>query len=422
MKSKIPHVPALVALTVVVSSPALFALCAGFSDRVTAAGSESRNLNLDGVYGLLDVLDAIMARHPNYVEEIGRFRAMDNPDRRRLIDDAIAKHEQDQRVVSSLDALYATAAYPMYFARFKNITLEAHRRIILALPFTTQPSPADISSNLQELCSHREAVRSWANDVAAKIDLDSCRSRAQRWLPSGQYDLPIVHFIYDGNGDAFASSGAVCFDLFGVVVSRLPVRSRFDDLAHLGVERIESVLAHELHHVFSNRLGGNRELSLADWRARQQHHLAWRFVSEGVAMRCDLEEGVRREAMEDSATVLYWIGQLNEKLAEIVSGAIDEDTWFKWYNTTYHELASQRLREFLARTRPGDDLDVLMERYGSARPSLDYTLGWWMISRILDAPGGYDTAMRLLSAPDQLFSEYDRAIGDAPREFHVVVP
>ncbi len=43
-------------------------------------------------------------------------------------------------------------------------------------------------------------------------------------------------------------------------------------------------------------------------------------------------------------------------------------------------------------------------------PSLDYTLGWWMISRILDAPGGYDTVMRLLSAPDQLFSEYNRAI------------
>ena len=42
---------------------------------------------------------------------------------------------------------------------------------------------------------------------------------------------------------------------------------------------------------------------------------------------------------------------------------------------------------------------------------LIYTLGWWMISRILDTTNGKNLAIGLLTNPDQLFPLYNKAVG-----------
>jgi len=377
--------------------------------------------DLSGVFALLDVLDAIMEKHADYAEESKRIAAMGEEDRVRALDEKTAENAADAEIARRLDALYATPAYKMYFLQFRNVTPEVHRAVLLALPYSAGPSPAGISHNLQELCFHRDEVRRWAEGVVLQIDLDHCRDLAEEWLPSGDYRIPAVRFLYDGNGDAFALWGSVCFDLYSLVLGERPREARFDDLADVGVERVERVLAHEFHHTFARTL--RKPGPAADgWVQATKYHLGARIVSEGVAMRCDVTAGMRRDAMEDTATVEWWIAALKEKFAALDAGTLSEDEWESWLGTTYHSLARERLRDFLSRTHPDSDVGVLLEQNVTARPSLVYTLGWWMISRILEEPGGRDRVLALLAEPRHVFEWYNDTVGEGPDELHVPVP
>jgi hypothetical protein len=373
--------------------------------------ADERLLDVNSLTGLLDVLDAIAARHSDYAEECERIDSLGETERQATLEAKLAANAADEEINRLIDALYGTTAYQLYFVQFRNVSPEIHRRILLALPYEAVSSPADISHNLRELWFHRDALRAWVDDAFREIDLDRCRDEAAHWLPDGEYNVPPVYFIYDGNGDAFARFGAVCFDLFGLVFSKRPSESRFDDLASLDIGRIEPVLAHEFHHVFAGTIPRAQRRSDGSWQAQRASELASRIVNEGVAMRCDMREGVRRDAMEDTATVAYWVGQLNEKLALMDAGTLDDAQWQRWLGATYHDLALERLRDYLSREYPGADLDVLANRHATARPSLVYTLGWWMISRILEAPDGRKRVLGLLSDPDRVFAEYNRSIG-----------
>jgi len=377
--------------------------------------------DLSGVFALLDVLDAIMAKQPDYAEESKRIAAMSEEDRTRALQEKTVANAADAEISRRLDALYATPAYKLYFLQFRNVTPEVHRAVLLALPYSAGPSPAGISHNFQELCFHREEVRRWAERVVMQIDLDHCRNLAEDWLPPGDYRIPGVCFIYDGNGDAFALWGKVCFDLYSLVLGERPRETRFDDLADVGVERVERVLAHEFHHTFARTL--RKPGPAADgWVQATKYHLGARIVSEGVAMRCDVTAGMRRDAMEDTATVEWWIAALKEKFAALDAGTLSEDEWESWLGTTYHSLARERLRDFLSRTHPDSDVGVLLEQNVTARPSLVYTLGWWMISRILEEPGGRDRVLALLAEPRHVFEWYNDTVGEGPDELHVPVP
>jgi hypothetical protein len=377
--------------------------------------------DLSGVFALLDVLDAIMAKHPDHAQESKRIAAMDEEARRRALDEKAAENSSDKEIARRLDALYATPAYKMYFLQFRRITPEVHRAVLLALPYEAISSPAGISHNLQELCFHRDEVRRWAEGVVMQIDLDHCRDLAEEWLPPGDYRIPGISFIYDGNGDAFALWGRVCFDLFSLVLRDRPRETRFDDLAGVGVERVERVLAHEFHHIFARTL--RKPAPAADgWVQASKYHLGARIVSEGVAMRCDLGAGMRRAAMEDTATVESWIAALKEKFAALDAGTLSQDEWERWLGTTYDALARERLRDFLSRTHPDSDVDVLLGNSARARPTMVYTLGWWMISRILEEPDGRDRVLALLAEPWHVFEWYNEAVGDGPDELRVPVP
>jgi hypothetical protein len=382
------------------------------SDR-TAADAGNPALDVSGVTGLLDVLDAIAVKHPDYAEESGRLEAMGEAERQVALEAKAAENADDEEINRLIDVLYATDAYRMYFVQFRNVSPEIHRRILLAMPYQAISSPADISRKLQELWFSRDALRAWVDGAFREVDLGKCRDEAARWLPPGKYEVPPVYFMYDGNGDAFVRFGAVCFDLFGLVFRKRPPETRFDDLANLDIAQIEPVLAHEFHHVFASSIPRRQKQSGGGWQAQRKYDLTSRIVREGVAMRCNIGEGLKRDVMEDTVTVVHWIGQLNEKLAELEKGEISEEQWKQWLEATYQDLARERLRDFLAREYPGGELGVLMSQNQAERPMMVYTLGWWMISRILEDADGHERAVNLLSDPDLVFAEYNRSIGEA---------
>jgi hypothetical protein len=408
----IAHAAVLAASIVIIGTSAPAVECGGSSGQAIAVSAEGSALDVSGVTGLLDVLDAIAARHPDYAEESRRLEAMGEAERRVALEAKVAANASDDEINRLIDVLYATDAYRMYFIQFRNVSPEVHRRILLALPYQTISSPADISHKLRELWFNRGALRAWVDGAFREVDLGKCRDEAARWLPPGRYEAPPVYFVYDGNGGAFVRFGAVCFDLFGLVFRKRPPETRFDDLANLDIAQIEPVLAHEFHHVFARSIPRKQKQSGRGWQAQRRSELASLIVSEGVAMRCNLGEGLKRAAMEDTATVVYWIGQLNEKLAELEKGEISEEQWQQWLETTYQDLARERLRDFLAREYPGGDLEVLMSQHGAERPMMVYTLGWWMISRILEDPDGHERVVSLLSDPDRVFAEYNQSIGE----------
>jgi hypothetical protein len=246
-----------------------------------------------------------------------------------------------------------------------------------------------------------------------KVDVARCRDIAVQWLPEGDYGIPTTHFIYDGNGDAFVLFGSVCYDLFSLVVGKRPRETRFNNLSAVGIETIERVMGHEYHHVFAAPYLYPPGRSHATWQEKWKDRIIRQIVSEGVAMRCDVEAGMRRDAMEDTATVAYWIGELNAKLAALDDGTIAEDELQKWYGATFQETARVLLKSYLERRYPDEDPAGKLQEHATARPTFVYTLGWWMVSRILESDAGKEKVIRLLSQPDELFETYNASLQGA---------
>ena len=348
--------------------------------------------NIDGVTRLLDVLDAVMAE----------------PADSALVD-------------ARVDDLVSTTAYQLYYMKFRNMTPDQHRAIFHALPEEAPPGVAGISSNLQELCWHRQEMRAWVEKVVATIDPGSCRATAEQWLPPGEYKIPSTYFIYDGNGDAFASFGSVVFDLFGLVMLKRPPETRFENLGSSGKESIEHVLAHEYHHVFARPyLYGNRP-TLTAWQDQAKDRLLRSIVSEGVAMRCDGRPEMTRTAMEDPVVVAFWISELESVFAELDAGTLSQEQLQEWERNSYQDTAFGLLRDHLIRQHGAEEGEALYLQNPTARPSFVYTLGWWMISKIAEQPGGQAVTVALLSDPYAVVEHYNAAMDSAPEALRVSV-
>jgi hypothetical protein len=369
-------------------------------------------LDTSAIYALLDVIDAIMAAHPDYEAEAERINGLEGEARAAALAETRAVNAGTEAITAAIDALFDTTAYTLYFNRFRNATPETHRDILLALPYQAARGPADVSANLMELCRHREVVRAWVDGTVARVDPAVCVGIAAEWLPPGDYRPVPVRFIYDGNGDAFNTFGGIVFDLFSVVLRFRPPVRRFENLDGVGVDRIEKVIAHEYHHAFAYPLHLPPALTPVQKREQQ---LATGMVREGTALLCDLGPGLRREVMEDSATVQWWIDAVNEKLAATSDGTLSDDDWDGWFDSTYGELAMERLREYIGRDEPEVMAAALAGKQGASRPMLIYTLGWYMINRILAAPDGKERVLALLQSPQRVFAEYNATLGDGDR-------
>ncbi|MBU8933307.1 MAG: hypothetical protein KOO62_04800 [candidate division Zixibacteria bacterium] len=372
-------------------------------------------LNTEPTVQLLDVIQILIDHNPDYEQYVAMKDSVSRDQWERTLDSLIQINMANPEIVAGIEMLVSTEAYQLYYRQFRNMDSEKHRRMLCALPYSSIQSPADISRNLFDLSSNLDSVRHWVESIVSRIDLQQSHSIALKWLPEGEYNIPSVHLIFDGNGDAFAREGQVVFDLFGVLLSQRPYDTRFSNLTAIGTQEIEEVLAHEFHHVYARPfLGQPISAVFDDWRDQWRSRLIRRMVSEGIAMHCNPPREVSRAIKEDTAIVAYWIRSLNEKLGKLRTNTVTEEQLQNWLSDTYHNEAQQLLREYLHREYRDYGLRRMLTKLGADRPSLVYTLGWWMVSRIGEHGTKPEELTALLADPYALFARYNEVMGDAP--------
>jgi hypothetical protein len=256
-------------------------------------------------------------------------------------------------------------------------------------------------------------------ETISKINLSRSHKIALAWLPPGDYAIPKTCFIYDGYGDAFALRDGVDFDIYSLVVRQVPEEERF--LAHdsTTVDEIEKTLAHEYHHVYARRYLLKNWDSTASSEKQWIDYFLYQIVAEGVAMQCNPSSGFKRQILEDTATVAYYIARLNEKFSGLKNGTISGDEINKWYQANSDQTARQLLKDYIERKFPPDKRDELFRRHMIDRPIFEYVIGWWMITRILQMPGGKDKVMAILSSPEKILEYYNASLPPDAGEMRV---
>ncbi|MEW5994691.1 MAG: hypothetical protein AB1744_09870, partial [Candidatus Zixiibacteriota bacterium] len=201
-----------------------------------------------------------------------------------------------------------------------------------------------------------------------------------------------------------------CFDLYGVLLSKRPASSRYNNLADIPTTEIEAVLAHEFQHVFAQPHLYPPTRQFDNWQDLWEDVIIRRIVSEGVAMQCNPLSGFKQAIFEDSVVVCFWLRELERVIGEIRRSETSEDSVRVWLELSYHESARQLLVDYLKRTYPEADQQMLLQEHITERPSGIYTLGWWMVSHIAAATGGHDLAVQLLDSPHQVFRLYNATV------------
>lgn len=372
-----------------------------------------RQLDTTPIRDLVHLVNTIIEENPDCNATIARLGRLDWKSCQDSCAPYIARNAENPRIAEELEALLSSPAYQLCFRQFTILTPDWYRKFVYGLPYIAVDGPGGgIGETLLELCRHRTEVAGWYADAVSSVDPARAIAIAQEWLPPGEYATPPTYFVYGMGGDAFAREGQVCFDLYSIVLGDRPASVRFTGLSEIGTERIERVLAHEFHHVFSEDMiyaGTDPGLS---WQQRWRGRLVCALVSEGTAMHCDPRQGIEREVRRDTVVIRYWISSLNEKLAAVDAGSTSESDLRAWYDSTYHDLPRELLRDFLTRRFPDRDLDSLFAENASHRPDLTHTLGWWMVSRLSEG-GQKERVMQLLSSPDSLFAWYNESAGSA---------
>jgi hypothetical protein len=136
-------------------------------------------------------------------------------------------------------------------------------------------------------------------------------------------------------------------------------------------------------------------------------------------MQCDVGPGLRRDTMEDSLVVAYWINQLNETVKALRDGTTSEDEFDAWFSQTYHDTARMLLEKYGKRHYPDVPSRQFVVDHITDRPTFVYTLGWWMITHILRQEDGKAKVVGLLSDPASLFELYNQSLDAADSAFVV---
>jgi len=381
-----------------------------------------RQLDTTPIRDLLHLVNTIIEENPGHNAVIARLGHLDWKSCSDSCAPYIARNAENPRITEELETLLDSPAYQLCFRQFTVLTPDWYRKFIYGLPYIAVDGPGGgIGETLLELCRHRTEVAGWYTDAVSSVDPARAIATAQEWLPPGEYVAPPTYFVYGMGGDAFAREGQVCFDLYSIVLGNRPAGTRFTGLSGLGTERIERVLAHEFHHVFSEDLIYADTESGLPWQQRWKNRIIRALVSEGTAMHCDPRQGIEREVRRDTVVIRDWISSLNVKLAAIDSGSITEPDIRAWYDSTYHDIPRDLLRDFLKRRFPAGNLDSFFAENVPHRPDLVHTLGWWMVSRLSE--GGHpERVIQLLSSPDSLFAWYNESAGSADQSLLIAPP
>lgn len=395
----------------------IFLVAIGCSRKTHEAGTSQ--VDFSAAQRLLEVLKADVDACPEYHAVALRLSSLSGEQHDSLLDSLIAAKKSNPELVRNIDDLLESPAYQLYYRQFRNVTPDIHRRILLALPYEAVPSPAGISQNLLEITNYLQFVQRWTEGLSSRIDLDTCRRIAMRWLPSGNYELPKTYFIFDGNGDAFARDGQVCFDLYSLVLGRLSPASGYESLDTVSLDRVERVLAHEFHHIFARTYFVPSPDESADWKTRWRNRLVRQMALEGTAMHCNPPEGFARVIKEDTVVVVHWIRELDRELRAVENSEVTEEAASAWLDSTYQESARRVLRQYLSRTIQGAELEREVQAHSIDRPSLIYTLGWWMVSHISGQGSDPEAVHDLIRQPLSLFERYNATIKQAADSLRV---
>ena len=383
----------------VLLTPAGVELChAGQSDNTAALGL------------LMRLYAAIAAKNPGYGDTAAVVAKLDSQQQEERLAALADRNARDPQITALIDSLLTSAAYRLYYRQFSNVTPDIHRRIFAALPYRAIPSPADIGQAQLELFRHRDSLAALVGKVS-QVDIAAAVAIARQWVPPGEQSEPVTYYILDGNADAFAKDGAVCFDLYGVLLSKRPAASRYGNMADIRAAEITAVLAHEFQHVFAQPYLYPSTRNFDNWQDLWEDIIIRRIVSEGVAMQCNPPSGFRQAIYEDSTVVRFWLRELERVIGQIRRNETTEDSVRAWLDRSYQESARQLLADYLKRTIPAGDQGALLQDHITERPNGVYVLGWWMVRHIA-AAGGRDQAVQLLITPHQLFDRYNATVTD----------
>jgi len=383
--------------------------------------STENNIDAESVYMLLDLMGTLLEKNPDYKAIVAKMDALNSKESKGMLDELILKNDADPDISNKISALLESPTYKLYYRQFNNINYATHKMVLLALPYASLPTPGGVSQTLYEVCMNLDKVKSWVDKIIPQVDLTKSHNLAVEWLPEGEYKIPPVHFIIDGNGDAFARDGEVCFDLYSVLMRELPYENRYDILETISVSDVEKVLGHELFHIYAlPYLIAKDDPKMKKWQNDSKERLTKQLVTEGIAMQCDSLSGFRKVIHEDSTVVKYWIGQLNNVMRALDDDKITEAEFKKWYGETFFAVPRSLLNDYFSKDYQGDELEQKVIDNLVDRPALIYTLGWWMISNILKTENGKAKVIGIVSDYKTIFKEYNKSLPENSDELKII--
>ncbi len=383
--------------------------------------ANDKNFDAQSVYMLLDLMELLVEKNPGYQAVTASIDSLKSQDRSAAIDDIMNKNNDIPEINQKLTVLLDSPAYKLYYKQFKNVNHATHKMTLLALPYAWFPTPGGVSRTLYEICLNLDKMKPWVEEILSQIDFTKSHNLAIEWLPKGDYEIPPVHFIMDGNGDAFARDGEVCFDLFSVLLSHLPRERKFDMLNTVSVTNAENVLAHELFHIYASPFLKSKDAPInLDWKTTQKSQLVKQMVTEGIAMQCNPLTGFKKEIFEDSTVVTYWISQFNSMMQAIDNDKVTENEYKEWLSETYFIVPSSLLSEYFSKDYQDKELEQIVRDNMIDRPTLIYTMGWWMVSNILKTENGKEKVIGIISDYRTIFEEYNNSLPAASDDLKII--
>lgn len=369
------------------------------------------NIDAESVYMLLDLMETLIEKNPDYKAVIAKMDSSSSQDRQVLTDDLMLKNNEDPEIIEKVNALLESPTYKLYYSQFRNVKPATHKMALLALPYAWLPTPGGVSRTLFEVCQNLEKLKPWVDNIIPKINLTKSHNLALEWLPKDKYEIPPVYFIIDGNGDAFARNGKVCFDLYSILIRELPHDKKYDLLETISMTDAENVLAHELFHIYARPYftASDSPINL-NWKTTWKERLTKQMVNEGIAMQCNPLSGFKKEIFEDSTVVKYWIGQFIGMMQAIENDKVTEDEFKDWFSETYFVVPRSLLSDYFSNDYQGEELEQKVRECMIDRPTMIYTIGWWMITNILKSENGKAKVIGIVSDYKKVFEVYNNSL------------
>jgi hypothetical protein len=368
-----------------------------FTSQAGAQETVEKRLNAESVHALLDLVDTIVSKNPEYEQTRAALKQLSEEARRLRLDELSARNASDPGIRAAIDAFLTTETRVIYFRRFRNVTPDHFRRAFLALPYHRIAAPGDIAAPFYELVTNRGDVRAKLDRLVARTDLQRCLAVAGRWLPDGEHILAPIFVVYDNNAGSYTAERKAFYNLYSG-----------EGASELGEGAGEAIIAHEVHHVLAGPYLMSSRRRNVRWELDRLDMIVRNMVSEGAAMHCNPPTGFKKALFEDPGTVASLVAELNRKSLALLDGEVSEEGFREWYGSTYHDLPLRLLQEYAKREAEDDDgaAEIVRARKPQ-RPDLVHALGWWMLSRISAEGEDPEVVKALVQNPYALFTRYN---------------